>query len=426
MTISEKDKNYIWHPYTQMQNHLPIIPIASAKGSLLIAEDGTTYIDAISSWWTNIHGHAHPHIAKAITHQAQQLEHTIFAGFTHAPASNLAERLIGLLPNNQKKVFYSDNGSTAVEVALKMTIQYWHNQNRDKKILIAFEGAYHGDTFGAMSVSDRSSFTKPFDHYLFDIKTIPVPIKGKEQDSLSALQNIITEHKDKVAGFIFEPLLQGTAGMVMYEAAILDQLIKLCQNHHIICIADEVLTGFGRTGKLFASDYLHEKVDIICLSKGITGGFLPLGVTTCNEKIFNAFLSEDKLKTLFHGHSYTANPIVCAAAIANLEVFEQENTLEKIKHIKKQHEAFVQSIEYYVRAENVRILGSIIALDITVGGSSYFNEVRDTVYKFALEQGVLLRPLGHVVYIMPPYCISDEELAQIYSTIRKILLNLER
>jgi adenosylmethionine---8-amino-7-oxononanoate aminotransferase len=426
MSIVEKDKYFIWHPYTQMHNALPHIPIVKAEGALLYDEQGNTYIDAISSWWTNVHGHAHPTIANAIAKQAAILEHVIFAGFTHTPAVHLAEKLLSVLPDNQQKVFYSDNGSTAVEVALKMTLQYWHNQNKPKSILIAFEGAYHGDTFGAMSVSARSAFTKAFDGFLFEVKTIPVPVEGNEQKSLGALQALIAQYSDDIAGFIYEPLLQGTAGMVMFEAAILDSLISICQAHQIICIADEVLTGFGRTGKLFASHYLTTKADIICLSKGITGGFLPLGVTTCSQKIYEAFLSDDKMKTFFHGHSYTANPIICAAAIANLTVFEIENTLEKINTIYHQHLAFAATLKHQAKVEKVRVMGSVFALDIKVNDASYFSSLRDTMYKIALENGVLLRPLGNVLYILPPYCISDAELHQVYDTVRDILAQLEK
>ncbi len=426
MTLTEKDQHYIWHPYTQMQNPLPIIPIVSGKGATLIAEDGKTYIDAVASWWTNLHGHGHPYIAERIAKQAKQLEHVIFAGFTHQPAVDLAEKLITALPNNQEKVFYSDNGSTAVEVALKMVFQYWYNNKQAKKIIIAFENAYHGDTFGAMAVSGRSSFTKPFETFLFDVKTIPVPVNGKEQISIDALNAIIAEHKEDIAGFIFEPLIQGTAGMVMYSAEVLDRLLDICKANTIFTIADEVMTGFGRTGKLFACNYLKNEPDIFCLSKGITGGFLPLGLTTCNAIIYNAFLSSDKSKTFFHGHSYTANPIACAAALANLELFEKENTLEKIKQIQALHEAFIPTVIGNNRVLDIRVLGSILALEIKVSDASYFSELRDKIYNYFLEWGILLRPLGNTVYILPPYCISNEELEYIYHHIRLLLIQLEK
>jgi adenosylmethionine---8-amino-7-oxononanoate aminotransferase len=426
MTLQEKDEKYIWHPYTQMQNALSIIPIKSGKGSVLYGEDGKSYIDAVSSWWTNTHGHAHPYIAKKIAQQAEQLEHVIFAGFTHQPALDLAEKLIEILPNNQAKIFYSDNGSTAIEVALKMVFQYWGNKNKSKKIIIAFENGYHGDTFGAMSVSGRSAFTKPFDAFLFDVIFIPPPIKGHEVKSIDALKNTIAHQKDQIAAFIFEPLVQGTAGMVMHEADGLDELITICQQHNIFTIADEVMTGFGRTGKILASDYLKNKADIFCLSKGITGGFLPLGITSCAIEIFNAFLSNDKSKTFFHGHSYTANPIVCAAAIANIELFEIENTLEKINWIEAQHQTFVSSIIGNVKIFDIRILGSILAIEIKVEDASYFSDLRDRMYHYFIENGILLRPLGNIIYILPPYCISKEELEYIYLHITTLLFQLEK
>jgi adenosylmethionine---8-amino-7-oxononanoate aminotransferase len=426
MTLKEKDEKYIWHPYTQMQNALPIIPIKSGKGSLLYGEDGKSYIDAVSSWWTNMHGHAHPYIAEKIAQQAAKLEHVIFAGFTHQPAADLAKKLIEILPDNQAKIFYSDNGSTAVEVALKMVFQYWGNQNKNKKIIIAFENAYHGDTFGAMSVSGRSAFTKPFNAFLFEVIFIPPPVKGQEAKSTDTLKKIIVHHKDQIAAFIFEPLVQGTAGMVVHEADGLDELIAICQHNNIFTIADEVMTGFGRTGKMFTSDYLKNKADIFCLSKGITGGFLPFGVTSCNIKIFNAFLSNDKSKTFFHGHSYTANPIVCAAALANLELFEIENTLEKIKWIEAQHQAFIPKIIGNGRILDIRVLGSILAIEIRVADASYFSDLRDKIYNYFIENGILLRPLGNIIYILPPYCISQKELDYVYSHITTLLIQLEK
>jgi adenosylmethionine---8-amino-7-oxononanoate aminotransferase len=426
MTLKEKDEKYIWHPYTQMQNTLPIIPIKSGKGSLLYAEDGKSYIDAVSSWWTNMHGHAHPYIASKIAQQTEQLEHVIFAGFTHQPAVDLAEKLIEILPDNQAKIFYSDNGSTAVEVALKMVFQYFHNKADSKKIIIAFENAYHGDTFGAMSVSSRSAFTHAFDTFLFDIRTIPAPIKGMEEKSIHALKVILEKEQESIAAFIFEPLIQGTAGMVMHDANTLDAIIAICKAQNIFTIADEVMTGFGRTGKMLASDYLKNKPDIFCLSKGITGGFLPLGVTSCTIEIFNAFLSDDKSKTFFHGHSYTANPLACSAAIANLEVFETENTLEKIKWIEAQHKAFIPKIIGCGRVLDVNVLGSILVIEIRVADASYFSELRNNIYNYFIENGILLRPLGNILYILPPYCISQAELDYIYTHITTLLIQLEK
>jgi adenosylmethionine-8-amino-7-oxononanoate aminotransferase len=320
MNLSERDHQLIWHPFTQQQTAMPNIAITHGKGALLYDENGNEYIDAVSSWWTNLFGHANSQIAAAIKKQVDTLEHVIFAGFTHQPAIELSEKLIQLLPKNQSKVFFSDNGSTCVEVALKMAIQYWHNQNIEKTTIIAFKNAYHGDTFGAMSVGARGVFNQPFESYMFDVTFLDLPTDDNFEQVLTDFQQII--QTQKAAAFIFEPLIQGSAGMLMYKAEYLDKLIETAQQNQVICIADEVMTGFGRTGKTFASDYLNHKPDIFCLSKGITGGFLPLGITTCTQKIYDAFLSEDKLKTFFHGHSYTGNPIVCAAANASLELLQ--------------------------------------------------------------------------------------------------------
>ncbi len=417
MTLAEKDKKYIWHPYTQMKNALPVIPIASANKTLLYGEDGKTYIDAVSSWWTNIHGHAHPYIAEQIYTQSKQLEHLIFAGFTHQPAVDLAESLLQLLGSNQEKVFYSDNGSTAVEVALKMAFQYWHNQGQEKRLVIAFENAYHGDTFGAMSVSGRSAFTVPFESFLFEVKTIPAPVAGREKEAVQSLKQILHDHKNEIASFIFEPLVQGTAGMIMYDADALDNLIQLCRDKQVLTIADEVMTGFGRTGKFFASDYLRQKADIFCFSKGITGGFMPLGVTTCTNRIFEAFLSDQRSKTFFHGHSYTANPLACAAALASLQLLCKQETKRQIENINQQHKRFAETNRDHKRWNNMRVTGTILAMDFSVNDQSYFSTIRDKMYLYFIENGILLRPLGNILYVMPPYCISEEELNYIYHHI---------
>jgi adenosylmethionine-8-amino-7-oxononanoate aminotransferase len=417
MTLSEKDKQYVWHPYTQMQNALPVIPIVSAKDTLLYDESGKTYIDAVSSWWTNIHGHANSFIAERIYQQALSAEHVIFAGFTHAPAVDFAASLLQLIGSNQEKVFYSDNGSTAVEVALKMAFQYWHNKGQRKNTVIAFENAYHGDTFGAMSVSGRSAFTAPFEHHLFEVKTIPVPVEGSDTESIDALKHLLHGHRNDIASFIFEPLVQGTAGMVMYQPGPLNKLLQLCRNEGILTIADEVMTGFGRTGKYFATEHLAEKADIFCFSKGITGGFLPFGVTTCNGDIFNAFLSDDKSKTFFHGHSYTANPLACAAALASLELLTSEKTKLHIERITTKHQQFREKNTGNGHWKNIRTCGTILAMEYAVTDQNYFSTVRDKLYTYFIDKGILLRPLGNTLYVLPPYCITDEELNYIYAHI---------
>ncbi|MFC5412256.1 adenosylmethionine--8-amino-7-oxononanoate transaminase [Larkinella bovis] len=421
--LAERDQAVIWHPFTQMQTAPPPIPIVRGEGTLLYTEDGNAYIDAVSSWWVNIHGHSHPYIAEKVFQQFQTLEHVIFAGFTHQPAVQLAERLLPLLPTNQQKVFYSDNGSTAVEVALKMAFQYWHNLGKPRRKVIALDGAYHGDTFGAMAVSGRSAFTAPFVPFLFDVEYIPAPVPGQEQVALERLQALLS---DDVAAFIVEPLVQGSGGMVMYQPAILDELMGLARRCGALVIADEVMTGFGRTGKLFASYHLREQPDLICLSKGLTGGTMALGVTTCTKEIYDAFRSDDKFKTLFHGHSFTANPLACTAALASLDLLLSDETQAAIQRIGQRHAVFAEQLKQKPGARNVRRQGTILAFDLDAGDASrsYFNTIRDQAYEFLLEQGVLMRPLGNVLYILPPYCITDEQLDTVYAAIENLLKHL--
>ncbi|WP_162427063.1 adenosylmethionine--8-amino-7-oxononanoate transaminase [Pontibacter pudoricolor] len=416
MSLAERDQQIIWHPYTQMKTAALPIAIVRGEGALLFAEDGKEYIDAVASWWVNLHGHAHPYIAEKVATQLQTLEHVIFAGFTHQPAVALAEGLLKILPEGQSKIFYSDNGSTAVEVALKMAIQYWANLGNPKKKIIAFRDSYHGDTFGAMAVSSRSAFTAPFWSYLFEVDFIDVPVAGNEAETIAQLESLAIS--GNVAAFIFEPLVLGTAGMIMYEPEVLDKLLEICQQHNILTIADEVMTGFGRTGKLFASHYLDHKPDMVCLSKGLTGGTMALGVTTCSNKIYDAFLADDKGKTLFHGHSYTANPVACAAGIASLELTTSPETKQNIERIATRHQAFAEELKPLQGIKQVRQRGTILAIEFADESTSYFSNLRDTLYNYALEQGVILRPLGNIIYIIPPYCITDAQLDKVYQTIK--------
>ena len=419
MSLIDRDKKVIWHPYTQMKLYGDVIPIVRGKGAYLISETGDKYIDAVSSWWVTLHGHAHPHIVNALHEQASTLEQVIFAGFTHPKAVELAERLLKVLPDNQSRIFYSDNGSTAVEVAIKMALQYWKNIESTKNRIIAIEGAYHGDTFGAMSVSERSAFTKPFTEKLFEVDFIPFPERNKEQAALSHFEKLISQ--GNTAAFIFEPLVQGAAGMRMYDKQVLKKLLDLCKKHSVLSIADEVMTGFGRTGKMFAMEYVQEKPDIVCLSKGITAGFMPFGTTTCTSEIYNAFYSDDVMKTFFHGHSYTGNPLACAIACASLDVFETEKTLEKITQIESSHQLFRKEISNYPCVKNIRILGTILAFEIDSSKTGYFNEIGKQAYNYFIENNVLLRPLGNVIYILPPYCITQEELNEVYQVITSFL-----
>ena len=401
----KRDENAIWHPFTPLKGMEPPLAVTKAEGVYLHTEDGKKIIDAISSWWVNLHGHSHPKIAEAIAEQARTLEHVIFAGFTHPPAVELAERLLQLLPENQSKVFYSDNGSTAVEVALKMAMQFWYNQGAERPTVVALDGAYHGDTFGSMSVGDRSPFSAPFDQYLFNVEFLDFPSADKEEEVVERFRKLCAS--GAVGAFIFEPLIQGASGMRMYSKRVLDELIGIAHEHEVICIADEVMTGFGRTGKLFAADYLSNKPDIFCLSKGITGGALAMGVTTCTERIMDAYRSKDLLKTFFHGHSFTANPMACAAALASMDLLMTKECQESRDRIAWSHELFAERIVDHPKVKDVRYSGTIVAFDYTADPSEtgYFNEARHRLYPFFLKKGVLLRPLGNVVYVLPPYRI---------------------
>ncbi|MGW8121150.1 adenosylmethionine--8-amino-7-oxononanoate transaminase [Roseivirga echinicomitans] len=416
----KRDKDAIWHPFTPLKGMENPLMIERAEGVNLFTTDGERIIDAISSWWVNLHGHSHPHIAKAIADQATKLEHVIFAGFTHEPAITLAERLLEILPKNQSKVFFSDNGSTATEVAIKMAFQYFYNENIKKSRIIAIDGAYHGDTFGAMSVGERGPFTEPFDPYLFDVSFIDFPKAGSEERVFEQFKAYV--EKGDVAAFIFEPIIQGASGMRVYSKALLDKMIALAQQNDVICIADEVMTGFGRTGKLFASDWLNHKPDIFCLSKGLTGGAIAMGVTTCTEKIQAAYRSNDLMKTFFHGHSFTANPMTCATANASLDLLLTEESEQQRENLNQQHLAFLSKIVNHAMVRNARVLGTILAFDMnTEKDTSYFNEARHYLYPYFISKGVLLRPLGNVLYLIPPYVISDEDLAYVYQTILNFL-----
>lgn len=424
MSWLERDRESIWHPFTQLVNGFEHIMVEKAEGMYLYTSDGRKIMDAISSWWVNLHGHSHPKIAEAVANQAQNLEHVIFAGFTHSPAIELAEKLLSILPDNQSKIFYSDNGSTANEVALKMAFQYWYNKgDEQRKKVIAFDGAYHGDTFGAMSVGDRGPFSAPFSPFLFDVEFLPMPTEENNEVLIQKFNQLVGS--GEVAAFIFEPLVLGSAGMKMYSAELLDKLIKSAQQNEVICIADEVFTGFGRTGKYFASDYLENKPDIFCLSKGLTGGTMALGVTSCTSEIMEAYRSTDIMKTFFHGHSFTANPIACAASIASFDLLVGEETQSQIAKISQWQNDFNKKIAKHSKVRNSRVLGTIFALELkTDSDTSYVNEVRHKLYPFFLERDILLRPLGNVIYILPPYIIKKEEIELAYQAVEEMLESL--
>lgn len=416
MNLSQKDAAYLWHPYTQHKTASAPIVVKSAKDAEITDQNGNVYLDAIASWWVNPYGHANAYIADAVYKQMTTLEHVLFAGFTHEPAIAVAEKLLSLLPENQRKAFFSDNGSTAVEVAIKASLQYFYNKGETRKTIIAFENAFHGDTFAAMAASGISLYTMAFQGMFIDVVRIPVPVPGMEAECARILESVIA--KNQCAAFIFEPLVLGAAGMVMYEPGILDELLRICKQNGVLTIADEVMTGFGKTGKPFACDYLSEFPDMVCVSKALTGGTIPMAITTFSDDIFDTFYSDNIDKALFHGHTFTANPTGCAAALASFDLLEQPITQTNIDRIAQKHTAFINSIKQHPKVSAARTLGVIAAVELrTKANSSYYGDLRNQLYDFFMEQRIILRPVGNIVYILPPYIISDAQLDLIYDTI---------
>jgi adenosylmethionine-8-amino-7-oxononanoate aminotransferase len=403
----------IWHPYTQERTELPPIAIESGEGAYLYTRDGRRLIDGISSWWVNLHGHGHPLIAEAIAEQARKLEQVIFAGFTHQPAEQLADRLGQIVPAGLERVFFSDNGSTAVEVALKIAVQYWYNLGKPQKHrIVALEHAYHGDTIGAMSVSADSPFTAAFE-------ALRLPVL-RVRDS-SELERLLKEKKDEIAAMIVEPLVQGAAGMLVYPPRELQRFSTLCRAHDVLFIADEVFTGMGRTGRMFACQHAEVIPDLMCISKGLTGGFLPFATTLARKEIYEPFDSEDRSRTFFHGHSYSGNPLGCAAALATLKIFETEPVFDRIAAIEGIHRERLREFERDPRVLEVRMMGTIAAIELRTNDAGYLSNLRSGLYEQFIAAGVLLRPLGNVIYTVPPYVIRPEDLHYIYDVIRKTL-----
>ena len=420
LNLTERDRAVIWHPYTPMKLRPNALGIVRGEGVHLYDEHGKAYIDAVSSWWVNLHGHSHPQIAQAIYQQAQTLAHCMFANLTHEPAVQLAERLLAITPGEMRHVFYSDNGSCATEIAIKMALQAFTNRAQPRRTIVALADGYHGDTFGAMSASGRGLFTEPFDDKLFNVAFIPAPTRERAAESLAALQKILTN--GDVAALIVEPLVQGAAGMQMHDADALSQLFAAAKAAGAYVIADEVMTGFGRTGTLFACDQLSVAPDMICLSKGLTGGTLPMAVTLCTDAVYDAFYSDDVRHALYHGHSYTANPIACAAALASLDLLLTDECAQARAMVADAHRAFADEMTTHAKIENVRTCGTILAMTLrTSSGSHYLSQERDRIYHYFLNRGVLLRPIGNVLYLIPPYCISAAQLQQIYAHIRDFL-----
>jgi adenosylmethionine---8-amino-7-oxononanoate aminotransferase len=429
LDVATLDHHFVWHPYTQHYDAPEPPEIVRASGAQLFTRDGQSIIDAISSWWVTLHGHSNSVIAAAIARQARELEQVIFAGFTHEPAARLAGELVACLPPGLTRVFYSDNGSTAVEVAVKMAVQFWANMGEKRKLIIALEHAYHGDTFGAMSVSAPTVFTDAFGGLLFEVVRIPAPglshLVGTQRSTddssvIEAFEALVTEREGEIAAIIVEPMLMGAGGMRTWSAETLLTLRERAAAAGILFIVDEVLTGFGRTGPLFACEHAGAWPDIICLSKGLTGGFMPLGATVATKVVFDGFLSEDRSHTLFHGHSYTANPLACAAARASLSVLDSGSRSDRLR-IEAGHRDGLSLLQTTGRVEDSRLLGTVAAFELKSEVGGYLDPAGRSLAAEALARGVLIRPLGNTVYVLPPYCISEEELETVYGVIHDLL-----
>ena len=418
MTLQERDKKHLWHPLKQHLLNPDSLAIVKAKGCVLTDENGNEYIDAIASWYTCMYGHCNDFITRRVYAQMQQLDQVMFSDFTHEPAIKLSEELIKILPKGQRKIFFNDNGSTAVEAGIKMALQYYFNKGEKRSMFIAFENGFHGDTFGAMGVSGLSVYNGPFEDFLIDVKRIPTPNGTNQEEILKRLKGFESEFD--IAGFIYEPLVQGAAGMRVHDAEGLNEILKFCKRHQILTIADEVMTGFGKTGKNFASDHIVTKPDIICLSKALTAGLLPMAITSCSQDVYNAFLSDDIAKGFFHCHTYSANPVACAAALAGIELLQSEEIRRSISTIIESHKGFNERIKNHSKVKSTRQSGVIFALDLHTDTQRY-GGLRDKLLKFFMDRGVFLRPLGNTIYIQVPYVISEEQLEKVYTTIEDSL-----
>jgi adenosylmethionine-8-amino-7-oxononanoate aminotransferase len=416
MNLTERDKKYLWHPLTQHKLHPDHKPIVRAKGALLFDDNDKAYIDGIASWYTCMYGHCHPVITMKVKEQLDQLDQVVFSGFTHPPAIELSEKLMEILPGNMDKIFFSDNGSTSVDVAIKMSLQYFFNKNQKRTKIVALHNAFHGDTFGAMSVSGLSVYNGPFEEFLLTVERIDVPEELNFKTVKKNFQDLLDT--GEVAAFIYEPLVQGAAGMNMYEPRFLDELMGMAKQSGTLTIADEVMTGFGKTGKLFASEYMTAQPDMICLSKSLTAGIAPMALTCCTRDIFDAFCDDEIKKGFFHGHTYSANPLVCTAAIAGIELLTSPEIKADMIRINARHLGFEQYIKKHFKVKSTRVLGVIFALDLQIKMDRY-GKLRDELYHFFMENGVFLRPLGNTIYILPPFIISDAELDKIYAVIEK-------
>ena len=425
----------IWHPFTNRALDPVPLMVERAEGAYLHTNDGRKVIDAISSWWVNLHGHANPRIAAAVAAQARQLEHVILAGFTHEAAEELANRLRKWVPAPLTHMFFSDDGSTAVEVALKLAVQYFANRQRpEKREIVALAHGYHGDTAGAMSVSDASPFTEPFESMRYPVHRVHsaycyrCPV-GLQRDSchiecVRQLESLLAERADRIAAVIVEPLLQGAGGMIVHPTEFLQRVREACTRHGVLLIADEVLTGFGRCGKMFACDLANVEPDLMCLSKGLTGGFMAMGATLCTDQLEAAFRTENRAHTFYHGHSYTGNALACAAGIASLRIFEEEPVFDRIAAIARINAERLAELRRMHQVGDARQIGTMGAIELVAGDAGYLSAMRPKLYGFFIERGVLLRPLGNVVYVLPPFVIEPDELHRVYDVIVEAIQTL--
>jgi adenosylmethionine-8-amino-7-oxononanoate aminotransferase len=416
--LLDDDARYIWHPLTQHKTAMAPKAIASASGNYLYDFQGNRYFDAISSWYTCSYGHANKALTEAIKQQVDKLHHVVFAGMTHEPATVLAKKLIGILPYNQAKVFYSENGSTSVEIAVKMAFQYHFNRGEKRNVIIALENGFHGDTFGAMSVSGLSVYNGPFEDLLIEVLRVPAPTANNIEAVLVQVADMLKENK--VASFIYEPLVQGAAAMQLNDATALCQLLRIFKLHGVLNIADEVMTGFGKTGTLFASDQLLNKPDIMCLSKALTGGIMPMAVTSTTQEVYDAFYKDELAAGFFHGHTYSGNPLGCAVASAAIDLLTSKEIQESCKRIAASHSAFVEKLTQNKNVENVRAIGVILAFDLVMSMERYGSQ-RNKIFNWFWEHGIFLRPLGNTIYIVPPFTTTTAELDMLYDTILRFL-----
>jgi adenosylmethionine-8-amino-7-oxononanoate aminotransferase len=421
--VLAQDRRHVWHPFTQHGTEGDPIVLSGAKGASLFDADGNEILDLVSSWWTCTHGHSHPKLNAALAEQASRFEHVMFAGFTHQPAVDLATALAEHLPGDLSRVFFSDDGSTSVEVALKIAYQYWINAGEPRRrLLVAFDGGYHGDTLGAMSVGRGSQLFSPFRDLMCEVMILPCPatFQGdeaadeREAGALSAFEALLSDRGQTVAGLIIEPLLQGAGGMRLGRPTFLKRLVETARSAGVLVIFDEVATGFGRTGTLFAMEQAGVVPDLVCLSKGLTAGYMPLAATVAREGVFEAFLGEGFDRALPHGHSFTANPLACAVALASLALFEEENTLQRVARINQRHREMLAELSARPDVARPRLIGSILAFDVRAAGGYQSAESR-RLRDWYLAHGLNIRPLGPTLYLMPPYCITDEELTRAYA-----------